>query len=321
MSNRRYDRIQTPLDLKIDESLRTEGTVIDSKGNPVDDAEVILVTPRDESIRKWDKTYPIYLTNSQGRVYHPGVRDQEGVHYQGRVRQPLEHVMARSNGLGQFALYPPKGENFFLVALHPDGGVGFAGREQFTRDHKIDLLEWATLESEFSKEPEQQDAVVETRVPKSGDIPEIVFRQYWTDMGERPPTLHFAFAHVPPNFQTTISRLIGDKFPGMQCLPGASVDLLPGETRRLDLGPLTEQQRKRLREMQHPELRRPKVQRTTEEIAPNSIEPSAPRAIDVAEATDALGIGLSDQQRIPPFSGNDGSPACARRSPRRMALA
>lgn len=113
----------------------------------------------------------------------------------------------------------------------------------------MQLLEWAGLVSEFAEEPEKQDASLSTRVAESGGRPEIVFNQYWTDLKDRQSTLLFGFTHVPPILETTISR----NFPGEQgtsfSLPGASVSLLPGETRRLDLGPLSKQQREHLEQM------------------------------------------------------------------------
>jgi beta-lactamase regulating signal transducer with metallopeptidase domain len=221
----RYDRIQTQLDLKPDESLRIEGTVVKNKGEPVSGAEIILVTPLDASITF--KTYEIAIV-------------------QGRIRNPLEEVMTYSSDKGQFALYPPKDQNFFLIALHPDGGIGFSGKDQFDRDHKIQLLAWAGLVSEFSKESEKQEADLSTRIGPTNDIPEIIFKQYWNDLKKELPTLRFGFTHVPPIFDTTIYRSFVEKDGGAISLPGASMGLIPGETRQLDLGPLTEQQQKQL---------------------------------------------------------------------------
>jgi hypothetical protein len=133
--------------------------------------------------------------------------------------------------------------------MHPDGGIGFSGQDQFNHNRKIQLLDWAGLVSQFSEEPEKQNASLSTRVPPSGDIPEIVFAQYWSDMKMEQPTRRFGFTHVPPIFNTTISRSFSEKDGGSISLPGASVGLLPGETRRLDLGPLTEQQREELEQM------------------------------------------------------------------------
>jgi beta-lactamase regulating signal transducer with metallopeptidase domain/uncharacterized GH25 family protein len=221
----RYDNIKSAADLKPDESLRFDGSIVNQKGDPISGAEVILVTPIDKSISY--KTHGIYLVN-------------------GRVRNPLEEVMTHSSDKGHFALYPPKDQNFFIIAMHPDGGIGYSGMDQFNKDHNIHLLPWAGLLSEFSKEPEKQEADIRTRIKQSGDIPGIEFIQYWIDLKKEQPTLRFGFTRIPPIVETTISRSISKMDGGAISLPGASVGLLPGETRRLDLGPLTEQQRQQL---------------------------------------------------------------------------
>jgi hypothetical protein len=223
-----YDKIKTPLDLKPDEALRVDGTVLDKKGKPIANADVILVTPVDDSIPY--RGYEISLV-------------------QGRVWNPLDHVLTRSGERGRFAIYPPKGQNFFLIALHPDGGIGFSGRNQFAHDHKIHLLEWAGLTSKFSEEAEEQTAFLTTNISPSGDIPEINFTQGGSVLKKPQPPLLFSFTRVPPIFQTTISRGFSQKEGMSFSLPGASVGLLPGETRRLDLGPLTKQQRQQLERM------------------------------------------------------------------------
>jgi len=223
-----YDKIKTPLDLKPDEALRVDGTVLDKKGKPIANADVILVTPIDDSIPY--RGYEISLV-------------------QGRVWNPLDHVLTRSSERGRFAIYPPKGQNFFLIALHPDGGIGSSGRNQFAHDHKIHLLEWAGLTSKFSEEAEEQTAFLTTNISPSGDIPEINFTQGGSVLKKPQPPLLFSFTRVPPIFQTTISRGFSQKEGMSFSLPGASVGLLPGETRRLDLGPLTKQQRQQLERM------------------------------------------------------------------------
>ncbi|MEZ6146332.1 MAG: hypothetical protein R3B91_13145 [Planctomycetaceae bacterium] len=61
-------------------------SVVDAEGQPVADAEVILVTPVDESISY--KSYHMALV-------------------EGRVRNPLEHVLTLSDAKGAFSIYPP----------------------------------------------------------------------------------------------------------------------------------------------------------------------------------------------------------------------
>lgn len=257
----RYDRIQTPDDLKPDESLKIEG-VVKAKGKTVAGAEVVLITPVDASIP--------YTTNHITLV-------------KGRLYKPLEEVMTRTNDQGHFALYPPKGQSYYLIALHPDGGIGFSGKNQFDKEHEIHLLEWSGLETELAEESEKQTASLSTRIKPSGEIPEIVFnlecsnaKEDQSDQSDQ----HFVFKHVPPIHETTIYR----NFPGKEGtsfgLPGASVSLLPGETRRLDLGSLTEQQQKYLDQLRHDsEERRKKLK--SEEKPPKTEEKKAdPPAVE-----------------------------------------
>jgi hypothetical protein len=221
----RYDRIKEPTDLAPDESLRIEGKVVDQDGVPVESVAVLLVPPVDESISY--KSYDIALV-------------------EGRVRNQLEHVMTYSDVAGRFVIYPPKDEPYYVIALHHDSGFSLTGDEGFIEDQQLRLLKWASLTSGFSKEPEEQEASLRTRIAEAGGRPEIVFNQYWSDLKNKGPTLVFSFTHVPPIFDTMISRSFAQGEGTSISLPGASVSLLPGESRRLDLGPLSEQQRLQL---------------------------------------------------------------------------
>ncbi|MEZ6051102.1 MAG: carboxypeptidase regulatory-like domain-containing protein [Planctomycetaceae bacterium] len=221
----RYDQIESAEDLVPDESLRVEGSVVDAEGQPVADAEVILVTPVDESISY--KSYHMALV-------------------EGRVRNPLEHVLTLSDAKGAFSIYPPPGTNYSIIALHPDHGFTLIQETSLVNDHRVTLLPWGGIVAELSEEPEQQVADLSTRISESDGRPEVVISQYWSDLKQEKPTLTFGFTHVPPIFDTTISRSFPTKDGGSTSVPGASVGLLPGETRRLDLGPLTKQQRERI---------------------------------------------------------------------------
>lgn len=226
-----YDRIQTPEDLIPDESLRVEGKVVNLDGQPVVGAEVFLVQAVDESVGY--KTYHISLV-------------------QGRVRNPLEYDLTHSDGAGGFVVYPPKANNYYVAALHPTAGFALVRSEQFTRDSTVTLRPWAGVTTKLWAEPEtEQNANLKTQVKASDEKPEISIDQYWVDLKvkEQPPLL-FSFEHVPPNLETTIYRDFQIKDGGSIGLPGASVRLDQGETRRIDFGPLSDQQRERLHEMQ-----------------------------------------------------------------------
>ena len=102
-----YDKIRTKADLIPDNSLRIDGTVFDSHGKPVGGAEVLLVTPVDQSIAK--KAIDIYLV-------------------QGHLRNRLLEVVTDTDAAGRFALYPPPNTPYYVVALHKDG-FGLAQRQ------------------------------------------------------------------------------------------------------------------------------------------------------------------------------------------------
>ncbi len=228
----RFDRIKTAKDLVPDERLRVEGRVVDGKGEPVADAEVLLVNFVDISIPF--NSYEVALV-------------------EGRVRNQLGHVMTRSDDKGQFVLYPPKDMKSYVVALHPTAGFTLQRGKHLSDGGKIRLMPWATLESRFDGGAEQQQgASLGTLVREKDRFPEVNFSQYWSDLKKDPPVGMFRFTHVPPIFETTISRT----FPGEQgssfSSPGATVSLLPGESRRLDLGPMSDKQQQwleRIREM------------------------------------------------------------------------
>jgi len=224
----RYDRIETAQDLVPDQALRLAGRIVDRQGRPVGGAEVLLVAPVDPSIPY--KTYDIALVA-------------------GRLRNPLEEIVTHSDDQGRFALYPPQGSEFYVVALHAAAGFGLARGGQVATSGEVRLLPWATLVSQFAAEAgRRQEASLRTEVRETDGLPEISFDQYWADLKEKSPAAEFRFTHVPPIFETAISR----DFPGEHGaigLSGATLSLLPGETRRLDLAPLSDAQRKHLQEL------------------------------------------------------------------------
>ena len=71
--------------------------------------------------------------------------------------------------------------------------------------------------------------------------------QYWSDLKNDKPTNVFGFTHVPPIWTTHISRDVAEPDGGSMGLNAASVSLLPGESRRIDLGPLSDKQREWLK--------------------------------------------------------------------------
>ncbi|MCL4192178.1 MAG: hypothetical protein KJZ87_10560, partial [Thermoguttaceae bacterium] len=166
---------------------------------------------------------------------------------EGRVRNRLEQVMTLSDEDGRFALHPPKDSPFYIVVLHPKQGIALVRSEQFAKEREVRLLAWAELVTKLADERgEQQEASIRTTVRAEDGYQEIIFNQYWVDLRQTRPTDAFRYTHVPPILATTISRDFPEEQGGSIGMPGATVELLPGESRQLDLGPLSGQQREQL---------------------------------------------------------------------------
>ncbi len=225
----RYDNIRTKADLIPDESLRVEGTVIGRDNKPVAGAEVVLISPVAESLPY--KAYDIALV-------------------EGRVRNRLDELVTDTDAAGRFVIYPPKGQKYYVLALHPAGGMNIARGQDFAESRKVQLLAWATLTSELGPEPgAEQSASISTRLEEKDGYPEVSIDQYWSDLKNEKPTSAFVFTHVPPILTTSISRDFAEPDGGSMGLNAASVSLLPGESRRIDLGPLSEKQREWLKSL------------------------------------------------------------------------
>lgn len=228
--NARFDRIKTTDDLKVDEANRIEGRVLDQDGKPVPDAEVLLIPQIDKTINYTD--YGFNVT-------------------QGRVEQHLEHVMTRTDDDGKFAVYPAAGENFCLISLHPDTGIGFQRKEQFAQNRELRLAAWAGLECELKPDNldedqnQQQFVSLQTNIRNTEGLPQISLHTYPKNW-QAPHGNKFQFAHIPPFFSTVISRGIPAPQGVTYHLTAATIDLLPTETRQMSFGPLTPQQRAQL---------------------------------------------------------------------------
>jgi hypothetical protein len=225
----RYDEIKNADDLKPDEALRLEGAILNEDGQPVAEAEVLLITPIDQSIPY--TTWHIALVH-------------------GRVRNRLEHEMAISDATGRFALYPPKDAAYYIVALHPDAGFGLFSSDEIrsTPRHEARLSPWAGLIAKLEKElGEDHEASINTTIPAREGFPDVVIDQYWSDQKSDLPADFFGFTHVPPSFETALSHAVPEGEGESISIPGAKVTLRPGEIRRLDVGPLTDEQREQLK--------------------------------------------------------------------------
>ncbi len=224
-SESRYDRIRTEDDLRPDRALKMIDTVVNQEGEPVADVEVVLITPVDASISY--KTYQMALVA-------------------GRVRNRLEHVMAESNAVGQFELFPPKDQKFYIAAIHPDAGFALVRSDQFTPGGEIKLKPWSAMVIAIDEEPNHRQTVsLSTQVDAVNGWPKIEFNQYWGDLKDETQTKEFSYTHIPPIRKTGVRRSFREPQGGRSHSLSwdVSVSLRPGEVRRLELGRLSEQQR------------------------------------------------------------------------------
>ncbi|QDU52924.1 M56 family metallopeptidase [Gimesia panareensis] len=226
-----YDHLKTEADLKPDPADKLTGRVVDLKGKPIADAEVVLITPVPESISY--KTYELALV-------------------QGHIRNPVEHMMVRSNSQGEFTLYPPAGEKYYIMALHPEQGFKFNTNDYFASQNEIKLLPWSGLKVNVAEVPgETQTVSLRTQVDARDGWPEISINQYWSDLPVEAQKQRFLYQQIPPINQTLISRMFQNKDGGGIGLAGVSVSLLPEEVREISLGPLSPQQAKQLEWMRN----------------------------------------------------------------------
>lgn len=216
----RYDRIKTAEDLEPDPALLQTGIIV-ADGKPVSGAEVILITPVDESI-----TY---------KVYHIAL-------VEGRVRNRLDHEMTLSDKDGKFALYPSKDTPYYILATHPKAGFALVTDDQIQSNLEISLRAWGGIVTTLEDPKNEQEADITTSIKASGGRPEITINQYWSDLNRQKKTRTFEYKHVPWIYSTTISRSFPSPDGGSTSLPGASLSLFPGETRRIDFGEITKEQ-------------------------------------------------------------------------------
>ncbi|MCA9016015.1 MAG: carboxypeptidase regulatory-like domain-containing protein, partial [Planctomycetaceae bacterium] len=239
----RYDQIKTAADLKPDPTLKMAGTIVDRKGTPIEGAEVALILPVDQSIPY--QTYHVALV-------------------QGRIRNRLEHVMTLSNAAGQFDLYPPADQKYYIMALHSEAGFALVRSDQLPSDQKFTLLPWAGLKTELGEVPNETQTVdLTTQLEANAGWPAITFNQYWSDLPQEAQEQGFQYNQIPPLYQATINRSFKQPDGGGFSLPGASVSLMPGEKRELGLGPLSKQQRLQLESMREfPRKRQSQLEET-----------------------------------------------------------
>ena len=211
----RWDRIRTAEDLKPDPSSVIEGNVFDKSNNPVTRAQVLLL-PEKEMLS-------VYL------------RD-------GFVRNPLQEHLALTSQSGGFSISKEDHEHL-IVALHP---TGFAmGRiSDLPENGTIQLRPWAKVAGQLTQtrfEEGGQDRVYELAdfpLSMQSEVHGISFHIYETEIDK---SGRFTQQFVPPGV-VQVSRSF--KLPnGSMSFPEASVNLVPGQTKNVEFGELTDEMR------------------------------------------------------------------------------
>ena len=216
----RYDRIKTPDDLKPDPALLMTGTVT-AKDKPVAGAEVVLITPVDESI-----SY---------RSYHLAL-------VEGRIRNRMEHVMTVTDENGKYELYPPQDTPYYVLVVHPKAGFAMYDNNRFATETKIPMMDWAGIVTKLEDPKNEQHADLSTTIDEYDGKPEVVINQYWSDLKQKEKTRTFRFLRIPPLRKTSISRSFPSPDGGSTSIPAATVNLLPGEIRSIDFGEISQAQ-------------------------------------------------------------------------------
>lgn len=223
----RYDAIQSAADLKSDLAPLITARIKDSKGAPVANADVVLITPIDESISYRGYELPIV---------------------RGRVRNPIDHVMVRSDDTGEFAIHAEQ-KSFLLLVMHPDSGFAMVHAASWKSGQDVRLSPWGQLTTGVNEVPgEVQTVNLTSHIEEQDGLPEISITQYWSDLTSRgaPALAKFLYAHIPPILRATASRSFRGTRGSSTSVPGASVSLLPGERREIDLGPLSKEQKSQI---------------------------------------------------------------------------
>ena len=281
-TSRRYDAIKSPQDLVPNEAHRIGGVVINAQKKVVADAEIIVIPPMDEADR--NKVYHLSLVN-------------------GRFRKPIEHIYTRSDASGGFQVFRDPKKSYYMMAVHPVAGFALVDGAQFDSGYRqlsgivaIQLTPWGKVRANFI-DPETKAAVnLSTSWKPKDTLPEISITQYWDDIKraakkenrELTPGI-FRFDHIPPIQQVTLSTSIKGEQGTSFSMPGVSVSLTPGETRRIPMGPLSEQQKSMLGFM-----RKRSEEASSEANKPNkaneqTIDESVPKKTEPAKKPQADG--------------------------------
>lgn len=209
-TSKRLDAIRTPADLVPDPARRLEGRVLGVDGRPLADAEVFLLP--EEHING------VYLKD-------------------GRVRNPFDEHLTRSDADGQFVIHEAAGETQ-IAAVHPNG-FAVMSLDEFRRSGTVRLREWATVRG---RRPARGDGSEQSVDFTCYPVPGISFHIYETAIDE---SGGFVQPHVPPGKVTVQRSLPGDQGTSYG-FPAATAELAPGAEYELELGPVPDDVRARL---------------------------------------------------------------------------
>ena len=226
----RYDAIHHQSDLAPNKSWRVEGVVQSVDGKRIVGAEVILCPPPESS---WTfKKVDIYLQN-------------------GRLRQPLDEILAHSKDGGKFAIYPAPNTKYYLVALHPDG-CGIVRSDEFAKSGRIQIRPWAKISGRINGVQKfKQSLFLVGSIPAAEGWPNLEFHQYSDEQIPKQPTSdgQFVFNFVPPNVNGALYRLIGfDDFLYKEFQVAA------GASQTIDVEPPTEDDAKKFEQSSKKDL-------------------------------------------------------------------
>jgi beta-lactamase regulating signal transducer with metallopeptidase domain/protocatechuate 3,4-dioxygenase beta subunit len=202
----RYDAIRGEIDLVPKRAWRVDGLVQSGDGKNIVGAEVILCPPAEPS---WTfKNVDIHLQN-------------------GRLREPLDEILAHSDANGKFAVYPTPNTQYYLVALHREG-FGLARSDEFAKSKRIQIQPWAKVSGRIGGVQKfKQVLFLVGSVPAADGWPNVEFHQYSDEQIPKQPMPDgkFVFNFVPPNVNGVLSRLIGGEdypYKTFRVAPGAA---------------------------------------------------------------------------------------------------
>ena len=154
-----------------------------------------------------------------------------------------------------------EGPNLVYLALHPDVGIALLNDKPTEAVEtgktlpKLTLTPWAGVNCDISKESENQEATLRSFISLPDNLPTLIFDQSMGVPTKQQSTLSFHCTRVPPGPKTVIYRVLyGGFWTGTCFLPGVTVELLPGETRQISLGPVSKQSRQLMQQIRSMEM-------------------------------------------------------------------